>query len=117
MDILVVDDNRALLRSLEIVLSQKGHLVKPCVSVTDALSFLQEGYQPDVLLIDYFIGSATGCEILAAFKQHILAGCLTLVMTGHREQIDVDRMHFLGVDDVLAKPLDLCELTKIVAAM
>ena len=116
MNVVIVDDDRALLRSLEILLTQQRHRVAAFGNPRDAADYLRQGGSPDVLLVDYFLGRHTGADLLAKARASLSAKCLVLLMSAHTEQLDRRSLRRFGIDDVLPKPLNLDELCRIIEA-
>jgi DNA-binding NtrC family response regulator len=67
--ILIIDDERALLDTVQILLRGEGFAVEAAQSPRDALSRLQE-IAPDVVLTDIRMPGMTGLEVLAALREH-----------------------------------------------
>ena len=69
----------------------------------------------DLLLLDYSMGRMNGDELLEKMESSRSTRCETIMITGHREQIQSSKLlRALGVQRILCKPLDLDELCKIV---
>jgi DNA-binding response OmpR family regulator len=105
--ILVVEDQRSLLRNLIRGLEEEGYEVIPAASVGDAREGLTR--QPDVLVLDVMLPDGSGVDFLRqlrgeGFRQPIL------VLTA-RDSVD-DRVQGLdaGADDYLVKPFSFNEL-------
>src|SRR5580704_7714822 len=105
--ILVVEDQRSLLRNLVRGLEEEGYEVLPTASVSEARAALSR--LPDVLVVDVMLPDGSGVEMLRqlrseGFRQPIL------VLTA-RDSVD-DRVAGLdaGADDYLVKPFSFNEL-------
>ncbi|HUE12784.1 MAG TPA: response regulator transcription factor [Planctomycetaceae bacterium] len=105
--ILVVEDQRSLLRNLVRGLGEEGYEVIPAASVSEARAAI--GRQPDVLVLDLMLPDGSGVELLRklrgeGFRQPIL------ILTA-RDSVD-DRVEGLdaGADDYLVKPFSFNEL-------
>jgi len=114
MNILIIDDDLALLRSLEIVLTEHGHHVTCFSDPVTASLYVAEKPDIDMLLIDFMMGEMNGDELLKIMGRQLSRYCKTIMITGHREEIQSSKiLQALGVRLVLCKPLDLdqiCEL-------
>lgn len=119
MRITVVDNDRALLRSLEILLGAEGHEVacfaEPSQAL-EALETLEAEAWPELLLVDYMMPVMTGTDLLRALRRHRPSGCACVVITAHADQLSQSDLRDLGVQAVLAKPLDLSRLLSRVSA-
>lgn len=108
MNILIVDDDASLLRSLEIVLTVRGHRVMAFRDPAAAMRYLEGGPDIHVLLLDYMLDGMHGDEWLESAGARISTGCTTIMITGHKEQVQSSRsLQRMGVRRILGKPLDL----------
>lgn len=81
-DILAVDDNPAILMTVEGYLSSNGHVVKTAESAVEALGLIRNGHLPDILLTDIVMpGSIDGIG-LAQIVRDQYPGVGILLMTG-----------------------------------
>ena len=105
MQILIIDDDRALCRSLQIHLERLGHQVDTTHLGTEGINRLRD-VPYDLAFIDLDLPDTTGLEILRALKD---AGSPTLsvMITGIQDaQSTIDAIR-LGAFDYIRKPLDL----------
>lgn len=105
--ILVVEDQRSLLRNLVRGLEEEGYVVSPATSVSQAREAL--AHQPDVLVLDVMLPDGSGVELLRQLRGEGF-GRPILVLTA-RDSVD-DRVAGLdaGADDYLVKPFSFNEL-------
>ncbi len=113
MRITIVDNDRALLRSLEILLGAEGHEVccfaEPGLAL-ESLGTLPADAWPELLLVDYMMPGMTGIDLLGALRMARPSDCTCVVITAHADQISQSALRDLGVETVLAKPLGLSAL-------
>lgn len=105
--ILIVDDQKSALLTLEGVLSRDKHAVVACTNPTDAMDKLNsEAF--DLLITDAIMpGSNTGYALIRTLRLHPkLAGLPIILVTGKREKADVERGLDAGADDYVVKPVD-----------
>lgn len=102
--ILAVDDDEAILRSLEAVLSDEGFEVIGAKSAEEALRVLSD-YNPDIVLLDIWMPDMDGVELLRRLKEENL-GPEVIMMTGHGNIETAVRCIKLGAYDFIEKPLD-----------
>jgi DNA-binding NtrC family response regulator len=115
MNILIVDDDKSLVRSLEIVLRVRGHCVTSFCDPAAAKRHLEREPEVDVLLLDYVMGGMNGDALLESVGRNLSPGCRTIMITGHREQIQsTTSLRAMGVSRLLSKPLDLDQLCTLV---
>ena len=116
MNILIVDNDMALLRSLEIVLKDQGHHVMSFSSPQTAYLYIEQEPDVDVLILDFVMPEMNGEELLRRMWGRLPRHCKKIMITGHTEQIGSYKiLQALGVSHVLAKPLDLDRLCELVA--
>lgn len=110
--ILIIDDDPALARSLEIQLKAEKHQVAVAHDVSSGMLLLEKE-QPDLVLLDLNLPDQHGLKALPA----IIAdqpGVTVVIMTGNTENSEVVKAMRKGAFDYLRKPLDLDELLQLV---
>lgn len=113
MRIAIVDDDRALLESLSVILSQEGHRVKTLKNANSALAFFEKPQDMDVLILDYLLPDGTGCALLEQVRDRLGAGCRVIMTSGHTDRLDFEELKLLGVEAFLPKPIDLERLIEL----
>jgi CheY-like chemotaxis protein len=110
--ILVVDDNAAIRRIFEFVLSRAGYEVAEAVDGIDALEQLEAG-RFDLVITDLALPRASGLQVIRWVKK---TGCCPVVaMTAHWQTSPlVEEAQALGCDALLAKPFDQEQLVCLV---
>lgn len=109
--ILIIDDDQALARSLEIQLKAEGHQAVVAHNVSDGMTALEE-LLPDLVLLDLNLPDEHGLKALPVIFTN-LPGVTVVIMTGNTENSEaVDAMRD-GAFDYLRKPLDLDELLQM----
>jgi putative two-component system response regulator len=108
--ILVVDDDAAVTRFLQRLLSQHGYEVEIAHDGESALGFI-EARPPDVLILDMILPGLTGLELCRRLKQDEATRLLPVVLvSGHDEQAKRVEGLAAGADDFLSKPVNSQEL-------
>lgn len=105
MHISVIDDDRALCRSLQIHLQRLGHEVQVFCTGTEGLRHLNEG-NCELAFIDLDLPDTTGLEILRNFENSG-GDTLTVMITAVQDSKSTIDAVRLGVFDYIRKPLDL----------
>jgi two-component system KDP operon response regulator KdpE len=111
--ILVVDDDRALLRALHITLSARGHDVRTAVDARTALD-AAANQPPDLAIIDLGLPDMDGINIIAALRGWSTAPIIVL-SARHGEPVKVNALD-AGADDYITKPFGMGELLARVRA-
>ena len=100
--ILVVDDNRIVLKFLSNLLNREGHEVKTCEDGLSALSLLTD-YQPDIAFIDLIIPKIGGdklCQIIRTMEH--MHNCYLVIVSAAVADMDLDYKS-IGVNACIAK--------------
>ncbi len=116
IDILVIDDDPAVLLSLQRLLQKRGYRVS---TASDAQSGLQQAQQePSVIICDWMLpGKTKGIDICHRIKQdRELSTTAFLMMTSHTDVANRVEALEAGADDLLFKPVDTAELIARVKA-
>jgi CheY-like chemotaxis protein len=109
--VLVVDDDDANLRVMEIVLCSFGFDVCVAASCAEARRFL-DAFTIDVLVSDLSLGDGNALTLLAALGPR--RPRVAVVVTGHTGPEHRARSYAAGFDAHLTKPLVLDELERVV---
>jgi DNA-binding NtrC family response regulator len=106
--ILVVDDDRAVRKALQVNLGKSGMLVTLAETPQEALSALQDSEQ-HLVLTDVQMPGGTGIELLGRIRQSH-PELPVIVMTGYGSVEDAVRAMKMGAADYLIKPISKDEL-------
>ncbi|PID39590.1 MAG: hypothetical protein CR984_06465 [Proteobacteria bacterium] len=100
--ILVVDDNRMVLKFLANLLEGEGHEVETCEDGLSALSLLTS-YRPDIVFVDLIIPKIGGdklCQIIRTMEH--MRNCYLVIISAAVAEMDLD-FHKIGVNTCIAK--------------
>ena len=100
--IMVVDDNRMILKFLSNLLEGEGHEVKTCEDGLSALSLLTS-YHPDIVFVDLIIPKIGGdklCQIIRSMEH--LRNCYLVIISAAVAEMDLD-FRQIGVNACIAK--------------
>jgi two-component system phosphate regulon response regulator PhoB len=108
--ILVIEDERDLLKVLEFNLAQAGHEVISTTHGRVGLTLARER-QPEVVVLDLMLPDLPGTEVCKALrKDAATAGMLVLMLTAKGEEVDRIVGFEIGADDYVVKPFSVREL-------
>jgi two-component system, NtrC family, response regulator AtoC len=111
MKILIVDDDEAICRSLQISLEDRGHQTHVALTGGEALALL-ESDPPDLALLDLNLPDLSGIEVLRRIRERG-SSALAIMITGQQDaKATIDAMR-LGAFDYIRKPLDLDHLFRV----
>lgn len=102
---LVVEDNVALLRTLERALTALGRSVRSCSTVAEARRTLGE-WRPTMLILDVELPDGDAFDVLRAAAE-LPAAPVVIAMSGVASPSESFRLAQLGVRSYLVKPLRL----------
>jgi two-component system response regulator AtoC len=105
MRILIIDDDRALCRSLQIHLEREGHTVECAYSASTGIEAL-EAAPRDLVFVDLKLPDMSGLDVLRALKD-LDAEPLSVMITGAQDAKATIEAVRLGAFDYIRKPLDL----------
>jgi DNA-binding NtrC family response regulator len=105
--VLVVDDERNIRRTLELILSDEGLHVLQAESGESALDALAAPNTPvDIVILDIKLPGISGLEVLARLRRDdATRGLPVIVISGHGSVSDAVAATKLGADDFVEKPL------------
>ena len=109
LSVLVVDDDEDIREVLSEILRARGYAVQTAAEGREALALLRAGAPPALILLDMRMPGMSGWEFRHEQRRDPqLAGIPIVVLSGGNLR---GVAASLGAADVLAKPVDLDELT------
>ena len=112
--ILIVDDDRTLLRFMSEYLEGEGFQVTTTDRGTKALKLFYDE-RPDLVVLDLMMPGMDGWEVCARLRE--LSDTPVIMLTAKSSEADKLRGFRLGVDDYVTKPFSLAELTARIQAV
>ncbi len=111
--ILIIDDDKALARSLEIHLSGEGHETRRAHTLAEGWKRFEE--EPDdIVFLDLKLPDGDSRELLGRIREHRPSTSVVMI-TGHQDmQATIDAIR-AGAFDYIRKPLDLDQILGAVA--
>jgi DNA-binding NtrC family response regulator len=105
--VLIVDDERNIRRTLDMVLRGEGYNVAEAGSAEQALAILEGGESPvDLAIIDLLLPGMGGLELLERIRQdESICELPVIVVSGHATVHDAVKAIKLGAGDFFEKPL------------
>ena len=106
--ILVVDDDKELMKSVCSFLNQSGYEAKVCLSAEDAYDVMYENVF-DLIVSDIMMPDIDGFEFVKTVRE-INEEIPILFMTARDDKPSKQLGYRVGIDDYLVKPVDFDEL-------
>ena len=112
--ILVVDDEKEIVRMFKQMLERLGYGVSPHTSSMDALTaFKINPHDFDLILSDMTMPNKTGIQLAMEAKQ-IRSDIPILICTGFSDQIDEGKSKAAGIQGILKKPIISHDLARAI---
>ena len=109
-NILVVDDEPAILDMVEFAIKRTGFSITLAQDSMQAMNYIAEK-QPDLILLDWMLPDISGVDLARRLKQDELTRAIPIIMlTARVEEGDKLRGFEVGVDDYVTKPFSTREL-------
>ncbi len=109
-DVLLVDDDPAILRGLGRGLERCGHRVLATESGLGAVRIFEE-HRPEVVILDLFLPDTHGLQVLERLRAN---GATVILLTGHGDVDTAVQAMQMGAETFLTKPVELHHLTALV---
>jgi two-component system sensor histidine kinase ChiS len=109
--LLIVDDEPVNLQVLVNHLSLENYTIASASNGLEALKIIENGFEPDLVLLDVMMPKMTGYEVCQKLREHFPSTQLPILMLTAKNQVS-DLVHGLGVgaNDYLTKPISKNEL-------
>jgi two-component system alkaline phosphatase synthesis response regulator PhoP len=117
MDILVVDDEPFILRSLAFVLKKEGFEVATADNGQEALEKAKE-FRPKIIFLDIMIPKINGFSVCRAIKADAtLKESHVIVLTAKGQEVDREMGFREGADQFMTKPFSPREVVENVRSI
>lgn len=107
VQVLLVEDDASLKRSLEKYLERAGYIFHGCSTAREALA-LAERLIPDIVIAEYHLPDANGVSLLEKLKRMVPEVAAILLSEYDFDAVSKDLVH-VAVRSFLKKPFDLIE--------
>lgn len=107
--ILVVEDERLLLKTIAFKLSKEGYDVKTAGDGKQAMEVF-DSFQPNLVVSDVMMPFVNGLELVKRVKDKDSNGVKVILLTSLGQEDTVMKAFELGADDFMTKPFSPTEL-------
>jgi CheY-like chemotaxis protein len=111
--ILVIDDDRAVVRLLVTRLGEEDYMVRSAMTSEEGLK-LVTSFQPDLVLLDVSLPDLSGLEVLKRVRA-INPAIAVVMVTGNTDPQRAREAFALGALAYIDKPFDYAYLKRVVA--
>ena len=102
--ILLVDDDKFLVDMYSMKFTAGGYEVQACLSATDALEALREGFQADGIVFDFVMPERDGFSFLQMLSsEHLAPGAALIALTNQSNDAEKTKAESMGVDRYVVK--------------
>ena len=109
--ILIVDDEPVNIQVIINHLSQLNYSISIAANGMEALKMIEEGFHPNLILLDVMMPKMTGYEVTQKLRQNFPASELPILMLTAKNQVsDLVEGLSVGANDYLSKPISKHEL-------
>ena len=109
--ILIIDDDKTFLFTVEAILKEKGFVVFKAETATKGFVCMEQN-APDFVLLDINLPDKNGFDVLKILKKNKkYLKTPVFVITGD-STVQIDKAFELGADDCFFKPLNISEIIK-----
>jgi CheY-like chemotaxis protein len=112
--VLIVEDDEDIRADLAAILRVKGFVVEESANGRDALTRLESGPPPCVLILDLMMPVMNGWELRAVMRAHPTLRDIPVVVVSGAGRIDPKEVDALEAVAVLVKPFELTQLLELV---
>ncbi len=106
--IVMIDDDRALCRSVQLQIEAQGHEVHPAYTGQDGLALCRQ-VRPDLILLDLKLPDMSGLDVLSALKKELPPVPVVLITGTQDMKAAIEAMRE-GAFDYLRKPFETGEI-------
>lgn len=107
--VLVVEDERLLLKTIAFKLSKDGYDIKTASDGKEAMEILVE-FLPDLVVSDVMMPYVNGLELVKFIKEFTGKQIKVILLTSLGQEDTVMKAFGLGADDFMTKPFSPTEL-------
>jgi CheY-like chemotaxis protein len=102
--VLIVDDDKFLLNMYSIKFGKSNFEVNSATSGEEAIKKINEGYKPDIILLDIIMPGMDGFEVLDNLKKtNIAPNALTIMLTNQGQLSDIEKAKSFGISGYIIK--------------
>ncbi len=114
--LVLIDDDPGVLRALGLLLQTMQFQITPFSSPAEAIVFITQGSEVDLVVTDLRMPEITGEGVLTAVRKHNQDLPL-IVMSGHATPTEVSELRRLGASGFIPKPFTPSQFHSVIDAI
>ena len=104
-NILIIDDDPATTRLLEVLLTREGYNILT-ENLSDNAMQVTKNYQPDLIILDLMMPGTDGFEICQTMKNDLELAKIPILMFTSANQEDIRKQALaVGINEYITKPI------------
>ena len=108
--VLLLDNDEGVLDVMQEALSYEGFQIK-AIDSTDNIFPVIDGFDPDLIILDYILSGVNGGEICHQIKANPKTTDLPVIIMSAYPRV-IRSLGYYGCDDFIAKPFDLDDIVE-----
>ncbi|MDR3571435.1 MAG: response regulator [Candidatus Pacebacteria bacterium] len=102
--VILLDDDKFLADMYSMKFVQSGYEVSACLSVQDAITAIQKGFDPDAVLFDLIMPGQDGFAFLESLRSgHLAERAVKIALTNQSDDSEREKALQLGADRYIVK--------------
>lgn len=102
--VLIVDDDLAILESLQLLLELNDYVV--VTTTGEDVQYLVDNHQPDIILLDLWMGSLSGKHLCQQLRANTALDAVPIIIVSASTDIQ-HSFEEVGATDYIEKPFDI----------
>lgn len=112
--ILLVEDSEELLKVwVALFKTMPDYAVKAVSKGSTAIELFEDGFEPDILITDFYLGDCTGIDLIKRLKKYS-PQLRSIVVTGNQEDETLKKWARESQIDLLIKPVKFKQLKEVI---
>jgi DNA-binding response OmpR family regulator len=116
MKVLICEDDRLLMRAMQIIVEREGYEVITAADGNEAFDAVISGGF-DLMLVDIHLPYTSGLEVIKYLRQDMKSNIPVVVVSAISDDVIMRQANLLGADKYLVKPYDPKYLIEVINSL